>query len=437
MALQKTRFRRLGFDPTVSESENGRKNSFEWAIDHENQEEGDWCWAACLRSSLTAFGFFAHQKEIVARFQTDHHTAPNASDQRIPSAEDVVALWRSYGFHGAFAQEMPLELDALVKELVTRGPVQIELWKEGRPKDSHLVLIVGVAEQASGNGHEILVSDPAAQETIWYPYDRVRGENPLPSGFGEWRRTYTGLEFEGGYLRRFFGCPSKYLAGLDLDERMATDGAEPPPVPLVDSRLSFGPVPDPDPPLTRELSLATYGYRHYRARSAKEDERGARREDLRLRLFLFESIQVWRPRRGADLDRSLGDQIDFYRWHHQIHDAQGPRYYAEAFHFPQLSGRLERSWRTTWIGERWMAERVHDAIRTMDAGFGDREETARLVLFRREGLVTLLLPQRGIHMVVSAPRRLEETTFPLLKVYTDEELREALAGAAHLATAAA
>ena len=424
MALQQTRFRKLTFDPSDTGPQNGHEKSFAWAIDHENQENGDWCWAACLRNALTAFGYFASQKEIVARFQTDHHKAPDSSDQRIPAPRDVLDLWRSYGFHCALAQERPLAFKALAKEIAARGPVQIELWKEDDMKNRHLVLILGAQEQAAGAGREVLVGDPAGPKAVWCSYSKMRGENPLPSGFGEWRRTYTGLEFAKGYLRRFFGQPSRYLPGFAPPGEPG-NGGEPAAVLPVESQLSFDRVPDPDPPLTHELALATYGYRHYRLRIAANEDEEARREDLRRRLFLFESIQVCRPQRGLDLSADLGKQLRFSRWHHQIHDTDGPRYYAGAFHFPQLGPSLERAWRTVWIGEQWMAKRVHDAIQIMDSSFGDRPETARLVLFRQQGLVTLCLPDSGIHVVVSTPKEQEEI-LPLLKVMSDGELRGAL-----------
>lgn len=421
MALQQTRFRKLIFDPSNTEPENGHKDSFEWAIDHERQAGGDWCWAACLRNALTAFGYFAAQKEIVARFQTDHHKSPESSDQRIPAPRDVLDLWRSYGFHCALAQERPLAFKALTREIAAKGPVQIELWKQGDEKNRHLALILGTRESAAGAGYEVRVGDPAEPAARWISYTTMRGANPLPSGFGEWRRTYTGLEFVKGYLRRFFDQPSRQLSGLSPG-----NGGEPAAVPPVESRLLFDTVPDPDPPLTYELALATYGYRHYRLRIAEAENEDARREDLGRQLFLSESIQVWRPQRGLDLSDDLGKQLHFFRWHHQLHDANGPRYYAGAFHFPKLGPRLEPAWRTGWIGERWMAQRVHAAIQSMDARFGELQEIVRLVLFRKQGLATLWLPKSGIHLVVSVPYREQEKILPLLTVMNDGELREVI-----------
>ncbi|MEA2560537.1 MAG: Papain-like cysteine protease AvrRpt2 [Acidobacteriota bacterium] len=421
MSLQRTQaeIRPLKFDPTPQNA----RDSFAWAIDHEDQEQPDWCWGACLSNALSCFGSYVDQKEIVAKFQLDHDISPDATDRRIPSPEDMVALWRSYGFGAELAP--PLSYEALAREIITRGPVQIELWWDDNPGVRHLALIFGLRQGT--NGPEVAVSDPLSLAPEWYPYEVMRGPNPLQeSDFGKWQRSYVGLEYQRGYLRRFFGCPSKFLAELGPEEVEGTDGPALPPVQAVISQLALDPPPSPHPSLTYELALATYGYRRYRYRSAPDEKKEARLADLRRRLFLFESIQLWRPPSEIDYGSPLSGQVQFHRWHHQIHGAGGrPRYFAQSCFLPKLGRNFERGWRTTWIGERWMAERVNNAIRKMDSDFGDRHETARLVLFRREGLVTLELPASGIHVIVSAPKE-QEKVFPLLEVLTDEQLRGAL-----------
>jgi hypothetical protein len=417
--------RPLRFDPF----QNGAGGSFEWAVDYEGQDDPDWCWAACLSNALTCVGVYVNQDEIVDRFRIDHDDDSDennleASDQRIPTPGDVIDLWQSYGFYDARFREEPLSRDELVKEIVEHGPVQIEVWKEkGR---RHLALISGVRETA--NGTEVYVCDPAVPDPDWISYDEMRGDNPLPSKLGKWHWSYVGLGYRRGYLRRFHGRPSRFLAGLPDEETSNT--APVPVVPAVESPLAFQLPTDPDPPLTNELSLALYGYRHYRYRAAPEDKKEARQADLRQPLFLFESIKIWKLPYQIDFNRPLFDQLppESYRWHHQIHDAEGkPRYYAESWYFPKLRKRYDRSWRTSWIGERWKAERVTEAIRRLDANFKGSAGTVRMLSFQRHGLVTLLLPNNATHRVVSV-HTVRQTTFPLFETFEDEQLRKALAG---------
>lgn len=420
---------RLGFDPSITAIQAGDESRFEWAIDHESQVSGDWCWAACLKNALSCFGFYVGQDEIVDRFQTDQGDSPEAvSDDRIPTPEHVRNLWRSYGFYRADWLDRPISFKTLTKELTSKGPVQIELWREGAEGERHLVLMTGVRKTAAG--FEVCVSDPFDLEPEWHLYDKMRGPNPLPSSnFGEWRRTYVGLEYEKGYLRRFFGRPSRYLADLEPEVGLNPDGGPVPQVTSVASPLQFETPPDPAP-LSYELAIASYGYRHFRYRTAAPEKRESRKADMAGRLFLFESIPVWRPPFEIDSRQSLSNQLSFFCWHHQIHNATGPRYYAHSWYFEKLRKRFDRGWRTSWFGERWMAERVDQAIQKLDSDFAGHEaeegEEVWMVWFRRYGLVTLLLTKSKRHMVVSA-RREREKTLPLLSLISDDRLQANLA----------
>lgn len=415
----------LSFDPFVTEPQGGFKRRFEWAVDHESQEVPDWCWAACLSNALTCVGVYMNQDEIVERFRNDHDGPENATFQGIPSPQHMVELWHSYGFKRALFVDERLGIDRLAEEIVSNGPVQIELWREDSAGTSHLALVFGLRE--TSEAVEVGVSDPLRKKVLWLPYGVLAGPAPLAAKFGEWRRTYVGLGYESGYLRRFCGRPSQFLAGLP-DENTG-NGATIPEVPAVDSHLEFDLPPYPYPPLPNELSIALYGYRHYRYLRKK-----ATQEELLLPLFLFESIPIWRPPYEIDYQAPLPGQLHLYRWHHQIHDADGPRYYAEAWFFEKLREQFDRAWRTAWVGERWKARRVDDAIRKLDADFKDRQEAVWMVEFRRHGLVTLLLPESGIHVVVSVQEERQET-FPLLATFSDEDLRAAVAGLSSATTA--
>src|SRR4051812_45637966 len=88
----------LRWDPSDAVAE-GETSHFVWAIDHAKQGDNDWCWAACLSNTLTCFGRFVSQGEIVDRFFKDHGASPELlDDQRIPSPELVSDLWGAYGF---------------------------------------------------------------------------------------------------------------------------------------------------------------------------------------------------------------------------------------------------------------------------------------------------------------------------------------------------
>lgn len=431
MSLRQTKPYPLSFDPTKTELQEGETTHFEWAIDHEEQGDPAWCWAACLSNALTCVGRYVEQEEIVEKFFRDQGASMDAvDDERIPCPKLVLKLWRSFGFYGAVWHEKPMTFEALAEEIASNGPVQIELWREADDKNRHLALIVGVREIKGVP--EVCVSDPhpSLVEPKWYKYSELQGTNPLPSNYGEWRRTYVNLAYQRGYLRRFFGRPSSFLKNLKVTVGVPS-GVAVPQTEIVDSMLTFQTPTDPSPPLTNELALAGYGYRFYRYRDASKQERPKRLADIKQALFLFESIPVWEPPSEPELGNTLRKQLRFRnRWHHQIHDSKGrPRYYAHADFFEKLRRRNDRSWRTAWIGERWLAERVGNAIRKLDSDpdFRNREEEVWMVWFGHHGLVTLLLPDSNLHCIVSAyTKRL--TDFPLLEMFTDERLREILRG---------
>jgi peptidase C39-like protein len=427
MSLRQTKIYPLSFDPTKTNLQEGETSHFEWAIDHEEQADPAWCWAACLSNALTCVGRYVEQKEIVEKFLSDQgFSLDMIDDERIPSPESVRRLWRSFGFYEAAWRDEQMPFEALAEEIAGNGPVQIELWRETDNKNRHLALIVGVRKIKSIP--EVYVSDPDSSllEPKWYSYADLQGSNPLPSNFGEWRRTYVNLAYQKGYLRRFFGRPSSFLKNLNLEEG-GLDGVAVPQVTAMNSQLEFQTPPDPDPPLTKELALGSYGYRFYRYCDAPEDKRPTRKADIKQPLFLFESIPIWEPPSELKLGKILGGQLRFRnRWHHQIHDAKGrPRYYAHADFFEKLRRRNQRSWRTAWVGERWLAERVDNAIQKLDSDSAGLSGEVRMVWFGRHGLVTLLLPDGDHHCIVSAyTRRL--TDFPLGEMFTDKQLRGAL-----------
>jgi Papain-like cysteine protease AvrRpt2 len=429
MSLCTTEKRLLSFDPTNSKGVLGEIRHFEWAIDHENQVNEDWCWAACLSNALSCFGHYVEQKEIVDKFFKDQGSSTDLiDDERIRSPALIRNLWRSFGFYGAIWKNGTMTFEALAQEIAGNGPVQIELWRAEDKNNRHLALIVGVREAEAG--FEVFVSDPDRSmiEPQWYTYEHIVGTNPLQSNFGEWRRTYVNLDLQKSYLRRFFGRPSNFLTTLKVpdNELNAAGILHPEPV---QSQLTFKIPPNPNPNLTNELALASYGYRFHRYQKAAKRQRPARAADIKQPLYLSESIPISEPPFEVDLNRSLKDQLrSGYRWHHQIHTAKGrPRYYAHADFSERLRERNNSDWRTVWIGERWLAERVDAAIRKLDSDFAEREGEVRMVWFGRHGLVTLLLPEGDLHCVVSAhTKRL--TDFPLLEMFTDDELLETLRG---------
>jgi Papain-like cysteine protease AvrRpt2 len=428
MSLRKTQdeILRLDFDPSITAVQEKDKSRFEWAIDHENQLDGDWCWAACLSNALTCVGFFVRQDEIVDRFYADHGESADAiDDQRIPTPQDVVDLWRSYGFYGANWENEALPFEDLAKEIAANGPVQIEFWKEGDEKERHLALVSGVRE--TEGGPQVCLSDPAAMALDWLSFDRMRGLDPLGSDYGEWRRTYVGLGYQKGYLRRFFGRPSRYLAELELNEEPEPEGAEPKSDP-VQSKLEFEMLPPSPFHLSQELALSSHGYRDFRYRTAPQEKKQKRLADLGKSLFLLESIPVWKSPSEIDFGSSLKEQLRFHLWHHQIYDSEGPRYYAHSWYFEKLRQRFDRAWRTTWFGEKWMARRVNEAISYLESApdLANRAEKVRMVLLRRYGLVTVLLLESNLHIVVSAHEK-RSKIFPLLSRFTEERLRAALA----------
>lgn len=420
MSLRTNESNRLDWDPSDTKLEEGETSRFEWAIDHTPQAQPDWCWAACLSNALTCLGRYVAQAEIVDRFFRDHGSSPELlDDERIPSPQFVADLWRSYGFDKPTWQNKPMSFKDLAKEIITNGPVQIELWRKGDGKNRHLALIYGVHKTTAGL--EIYVSDPQSMSPESYLYKKMRGPNPLPSGFGEWRRTYLSDGFQRGYLRRFVGRPTKYLADPAGFEEFKPSNDPEPTVQPVASKLSFKQPRNPIA-LYQELALAGYGYRCYRYRTSSGKTRKNRRADLRRSLFLLESIPIWQSPDAIQDDKSRPDL-----WYHQIYDTTGPRYYAQTQFFEELQQRLDSGWRTVWIGESWMAERVDNAIQKLDSKFADRDEEVRMMLLSRLGLVTLYLTKSDLHIIVSAQTK-SLSTFPLLSQFTDAQLRNALKG---------
>lgn len=420
----KDKIRQLNWDPSKTEAEEGETSRFEWAIDHERQVGEDWCWAACMSNALTCFGRYVNQADIVDRYFKSHGFPKPPDNKGIPSPEPVVDLWRSFGFGKPTWRDKPIPFKALAKEIATHGPVLIELWREGEANTSHFALIHGISETAAGP--RVFVSDPYSPAPQSRTYDEIRGSDPLPSKFGEWRRTYLNQGFQRGYLRRFFGQPTKYLGGLAAKEEVAANNdAEPPLKPAnANSALTFELPPNPLA-LFQELALASYGYRHYRYRIASGKTRDARLADLGSSLFLFESIPVWRSPSVIRDDQKLKDQLSPQCWHHQIYDAHGPRYYAQTVFFEELQQRLDSGWRTGWMGERWMAKRVDKAIQELDNRFGDRKEQVRMVEFNQYELFTLYLIESDLHLIVSVHSK-QRKNFPLLTTFTDDQLKETL-----------
>jgi hypothetical protein len=425
MSLRTNEFGQLDWSPSNTKLGVDETGRFDWSIDHEMQTKSDWCWAACLSNALTCFGRYVGQAEIVDRFFRDHGSSPELlDDERIPSPEFVIDLWRSYGFDKPTWQDKPMPFEALVKEIATNGPVQIELWSDGDDKNRHLALIYGVRETTTGP--KLSVSDPASMAPASYTYDEMLGPDPLPSGFGKWQRTYLNRGFQRGYLRRFFSRLTKYLANLTGFKEFKPNNDAAPTVQTVESKLSFAVPPNPLP-LCQELALASYGYRCYRFRISSGETRKSRRADLERRLFLLESIPIWQPQGSIQYDKSLKDQLHPGLWYHQIYNTQGPRFYAHTQFFTELQQRLDSGWRTVWIGESWMTKRVDEAIQKLDADFSDREEEVRMMWLSRLGLVTLYLTKSDLHLIVSA-RTESQSIFPLLSRFPDAQLRKALQG---------
>lgn len=414
----------LHWDPTDAVAA-GETSHFVWAVDHAQQGDPTWCWAACLSNALTCFGRFVQQRDIVDRFFTDHGAPPaTLDDQRIPSPELVLDLWSSYGFGKPSYVDGQLPFDELAHEIDSNGPVQIELWKKDTPNDRHLALIFGFTSTA--NDQSLLVSDPESFLTGTYSYNLLKDTDALGSKLGEWRRTYLNKGFQRGYLRRFFGQPTEYLADAKKREEFKPSNESPPTIQAVSSKLRFGLPPNPAA-LQKELSLAGYGYRCYRYRSASKEDEKDRWEDLKSSLFLLESIPIGQPPAAIQYEKSLKDQLQPGLWHHQIFDSKAPRYYAHTQFSAELQTRLDSGWRAVWMGERWMAERVNSAVEKLDSDFSDHDEEVRMMWIPRLGLVTLYLVNSDLQIIVSANTQLQKT-FPLLGRFTDEGLRKVLEG---------
>jgi hypothetical protein len=323
--------RPLGWDGAVHEDE----EHFRWVIRHENQQDPEWCWAACVRNALSCFAVEVTLEEIAKELLALLPIGAGSNDKRIP-LDKIVPLWWRLGFDRAEPVDKPIDEDSLKRELRTNGPVELDLWPDGDSAPHHLILVTGF-RTANGSTH-YGVSDPLAQAETW---THTYAQLIAPQARGRWKRTYCGLEYLGSALRRFVFSPAHYYATFDLMPPDPTKGSPPTPM-FGESELQVQELFAPKF-FRAELSSALSGYRHYMWR------RGGAKEELSKTLWLGESLPMVSNRRKLDPQLALRDQWERERdeWSSIVYVDGRERYYVRS----ELRGDGE--WYSRWIGEKW------------------------------------------------------------------------------------
>lgn len=161
----------------------------DFLIDGIQQEQSEWCWAACAQMLLRASGEARRQCDIVAEATgvpgCCADPPPAKANRQLRVAPDFVSLVHHLHFPAQLV-DRALSADE-VRSQLAQGPIAVCLETAA---SGHYVLVIGMRETGDPRDPMLLVNDPATGETA-----RPVGYRLFVAGLGlaafrgEWEQT--------------------------------------------------------------------------------------------------------------------------------------------------------------------------------------------------------------------------------------------------------
>ncbi len=151
-------------------------------VPHVTQGAQPWCWAACSRMVIAYFRALKFTPSLEELVEFGHHLPAGAcggDDIPIEASDgNTVVTMRvlmSYLGRRTVERRRPAHGAAIAAEIAAGNPVILHLWADRAAGQSHVIVVRGVREVASG-GLEFMLNDPAQIEPFWWPYGLMAGE---------------------------------------------------------------------------------------------------------------------------------------------------------------------------------------------------------------------------------------------------------------------